>query len=58
MMTPIMASISRKSPSTILPMFFGGEFSHKIEAVFCWVRVVFMGLDYGRSKSYGFRLWE
>jgi hypothetical protein len=29
-------------------MFFAGEFYHKIEAVFCWVRGGF----------YGFGLWE
>jgi hypothetical protein len=29
--------IVQQGPITIWPMFFAGEFSHKIEAVFCWV---------------------
>jgi hypothetical protein len=32
-------------------MFLAGEFSHKIEAVFCWVRGDFLGLDYGNNSS-------
>jgi hypothetical protein len=62
MMSPIMASISRNyptiSPITILSIFFAGEFSHKIEDVFCRGGGVFMGLDYGKSKLYRFGSWE
>jgi hypothetical protein len=39
---------STKVPITTLPMFLAGIFSHKNEAVFCWVREGF----------YGFGLWE
>ncbi len=46
------------SPITILPIFLAEEFSHKIEAVFLLGLKGFMGLDYGKSKCYGSRLWE
>jgi hypothetical protein len=39
-------------------MFLAGKFPHKIEAVFAMFEGVFMGSDYGKSKCYGFRLWE
>jgi hypothetical protein len=32
-----LQKIILNSPITILPMFLAGEFSHKTEAVFCWV---------------------
>ncbi len=38
----------KKSPITSLPMFFAGEFPHKLEAVFAGFKGVFMGLDYGQ----------
>ncbi len=38
----------QQSAITILPMFFAGEFPHKIEAVLSWVWGGF----------YGFGLWE
>jgi hypothetical protein len=50
-----LQKIILNSPITILPMFLAGEFSHMIEAVFCWVQGVFMGLDYmayGNLKCY------
>jgi hypothetical protein len=66
-----LKKIIQQSPITILPMFLAGEFHHKIEAVlllgdypikmeqfFAGFEGVFMGLDYGKSKCYGFGLWE
>jgi hypothetical protein len=63
MMPPIMASISRK-PSNIVPitifwMLLAGRQTHKNKAFFYGFEGVFMGSDYaGKSKCYGFRLWE
>ncbi len=51
-------NIIQQSPITILPVFFAGEIPHEIEAVFAGFEGVFMGLDYGKSKCYGFGLWE
>jgi hypothetical protein len=62
MMPPIMASISRQSsnkiPITILQMLLAGRRTHKNKAFFDGFKGVFMGSDYGRSKFYGFELWE
>jgi hypothetical protein len=59
---PIMASISRKSsnkvPITIFQMLLAGRRTHKNKAFFYGFKRVFMGSDYGKSKCYGFRLWE
>jgi hypothetical protein len=38
----------KKSPITILPMFFAWEFPHKLQAVFAVFKGLFMGLDYGQ----------
>jgi hypothetical protein len=53
-----LKKIIQQSPITILPMFLAEEFPHKIEAVFAGFKWVFMGSYYGKSKCYGFRLWE
>jgi hypothetical protein len=72
MMPPIMASISRKLPNKvpiiILQMLLAGRRTHKNKVFlmgsrgFLWVRIMgsqnVMGLDYGKSKCYGFGLWE
>jgi hypothetical protein len=65
--------IIQQIPMTILPIFLAGEFLHKIEAVFLLglirspIRLrlffagfegVIMGLDYGKSKCFWFRLWD
>jgi hypothetical protein len=62
MMPPIMASISRKSsnkvPMTTFQMLLAGSRAHKNEAFFNGLERIFMGLDCGKSKCYGFGLWE
>jgi hypothetical protein len=63
MMPPIMASISRKSsnkvPITIFHMLLAGtRQTHKHKALFYGFQGIFMGSDYGKSKCYGFGLWE
>jgi hypothetical protein len=72
MMPQIMASISRKSsnkvPMTIFQMLLVGRQTHKNKGFFMgsrallWVWIMgsqnIMGLDYGKSKCYGFGLWE
>jgi hypothetical protein len=58
-----LQKIILNSPITILPMFLAGEFSHKIEAVFCWVLWVWImgsrnvtGLGYGSNTSVSYML--
>jgi hypothetical protein len=61
MMPPIMASISRKSsnnvPIIIFQMLLAGRQTHNNRA-FLMGSGGFCGVDYGKSKYYGFGLWE
>jgi hypothetical protein len=62
MIPPIMASISRKSsnkvPIIIFRCYIMGDEPIIIEQFFLWVRGGYYGFDYGKSKYYGFGLWE
>jgi hypothetical protein len=62
MMPPIMASISRKSsykvPIIIFRCYLLGDEPIIIELFFLWVLRGYYGFDYGKSKYYGFGLWE
>jgi hypothetical protein len=39
-------------------MLHYGRQTHNNRAVFLWVRGGYYGIDYGKSKYYGFGLWE
>jgi hypothetical protein len=60
-MPPIMASIGRKSsykvPHNNVEKLLAGGRTHSNRA-FLWVRGGYYGLDYGKSKYYGFGLRE
>jgi hypothetical protein len=62
MMPPVMSSISRKSsynvPIMIFRCYIMGDEPITIEQSFLWVRGGYYGFDYGKSKYYGFGLWE
>jgi hypothetical protein len=61
MMPPIMASISgnlsNKAPIRIFQMLLAGRQTHNNRAFFMGPRK-FYGFHYGKSKYYGFGLWE
>jgi hypothetical protein len=63
MMPQIMASISRKIIQKDVPIIFfqmllARRRTHNNRALFLWVREVYYGFDYGKSKYHGFGLWE
>jgi hypothetical protein len=62
MMPSILASIARKSsnkvPITIFQRLLAGDEPIKMKHFLMGLKGVFVGSDYGKSKCYGFRLWE